>query len=98
MELPFTAGHSESARTFVSLLLRPLLCPEVEGVCDKCGNTEFKRRKDDNEEAVRTRMAEYRKKTAPILPFYEDQGIVTRVDGMAGMDEVSASIESVLAR
>ncbi|MXO66099.1 adenylate kinase [Altericroceibacterium endophyticum] len=72
--------------------------PKVEGVCDKCGNTEFKRRKDDNEEAVRTRMAEYRKKTAPILPFYEDQGIVTRVDGMAGMDEVSASIESVLAR
>jgi adenylate kinase family enzyme len=46
-------------------------------------STEFKRRADDNEEAVRTRMAEYRAKTAPILPHYEAQGIVRRVDGMA---------------
>ena len=43
--------------------------PEVEGVCDVCGSTEFKRRPDDNEETVRTRMAEYRAKTAPILPI-----------------------------
>ncbi len=35
---------------------------------------EFKRRPDDNEETVRTRMAEYRAKTAPILPHYEAQG------------------------
>ena len=45
--------------------------PSVEGVCDRCGGTEFKRRPDDNEETVRTRMAEYRAKTAPILPIYE---------------------------
>src|SRR3546814_1104223 len=36
--------------------------PAEEGVCDKCGSTEFKRRADDNEETVRTRMAEYRAK------------------------------------
>ena len=70
--------------------------PRVEGVCDNCGSIEFKRRPDDNEETVRTRMAEYRAKTAPILPFYEARGIVTRVDGMADIDEVSASIEKVL--
>jgi adenylate kinase len=71
--------------------------PTVPDVCDVCGSTQFKRRADDNEEAVRTRMAEYRAKTAPILPHYEAQGIVSRVDGMAAMDEVSAAIEAILA-
>ncbi|WOE74345.1 adenylate kinase [Alterisphingorhabdus coralli] len=70
--------------------------PKVEGVCDRCGSTEFKRRPDDNEETVRTRMEEYRAKTAPILPIYEERGIVSRVDGMADMDSVSASIAKVL--
>jgi adenylate kinase len=70
--------------------------PAVPGVCDVCGSTQFKRRADDNEEAVRTRLAEYRAKTAPILPHYEAQNIVSRVDGMAPMDEVSAAIEKIL--
>ena len=71
--------------------------PKVAGVCDKCGGTEFKRRKDDNEETVRTRMAEYRAKTAPILPLYDARGIVARVDGMAPIDEVTAAVETILA-
>ena len=71
--------------------------PAVAGTCDKCGSTEFKRRPDDNEETVRTRMAEYRAKTAPILPIYEAQGIVAHIDGMADMDAVTAAIEGVLA-
>lgn len=71
--------------------------PTVEGVCDTCGSTEFKRRPDDNEETVRNRMAEYRAKTAPILPLYEARGIVTRVDGMAAIDEVGAAIDAILA-
>ena len=45
--------------------------PKVADTCDVCGGHEFKRRPDDNEETVRTRMAEYRAKTAPILPYYE---------------------------
>jgi len=65
--------------------------------CDRCGGHEFKRRPDDNEATVRTRMAEYRAKTAPIMPLYEARGIVRRVDGMADMDGVSAAIEAVLA-
>ena len=71
--------------------------PEKEGTCDKCGRHEFKRRPDDNEETVRTRMAEYRAKTAPILPLYEERGIVRRVDGMAGIDEVKAAIDAILS-
>ncbi|SFS02031.1 adenylate kinase [Sphingomonas jatrophae] len=70
--------------------------PAVPGVCDVCGNDEFKRRPDDNAETVRTRMAEYRAKTAPILPYYEAQGLVTRVDGMADMDAVASSLEAIL--
>ena len=70
--------------------------PTKSGVCDKCGGTEFKRRPDDNEETVRTRMAEYRGKTAPILPIYEARGLVSRVDGMADMESVSAAIGAIL--
>lgn len=71
--------------------------PAVDGVCDRCGGTEFKRRPDDNEETVRTRMAEYRAKTAPILPYYDARGMVSRVDGMAHIDSVTKAIDKVLA-
>jgi len=70
--------------------------PKVEGVCDECGSAEFKRRPDDNAETVRTRMEEYRTKTAPIIPHYEPKGLVRRVDGMANIEAVSVSIGAVL--
>jgi len=70
--------------------------PKVEGSCDVCGHREFKRRPDDNEQTVRTRMAEYRAKTAPILPYYEEKGLVRRVDGMATVEQVAASIDEIL--
>ena len=69
---------------------------KVEGLCDVCGSTEFKRRPDDNEQTVRTRMQEYRAKTAPILPFYEAKGLVRRVDGMGSIEEVAAQIDEIL--
>jgi adenylate kinase len=71
--------------------------PRVEATCDRCGAHEFKRRPDDNEDTVRTRMAEYRAKTAPILPIYEARGIVHRIDGMADIGTVTDAIEAVLA-
>ena len=70
--------------------------PKIEGLCDVCGSDQFKRRADDNEETVRTRLAEYRAKTAPILPIYEARGIVTHVDGMAAIDAVNDAIEAIL--
>ena len=70
--------------------------PKVTDICDVCGHHEFKRRPDDNAETVRTRMAEYRAKTAPILPYYDARGMVSRVDGMASMDEVHAAIAMIL--
>lgn len=72
--------------------------PATLGVCDKCGSTEFKRRADDNEDTVRTRMAEYRGKTAPILPIYETRDLVSRVDGMAAIADVTLAIDAILTR
>ncbi|GAA4723573.1 adenylate kinase [Sphingomonas lutea] len=70
--------------------------PRVENVCDVCGSTDFKRRPDDNEQTVRTRMAEYRAKTAPILPYYDERGLVRRIDGMASVEDVAAQIDAIL--
>ncbi len=70
--------------------------PLVAGICDVCGSTEFKRRPDDNEDTVRTRLAEYRAKTAPILPIYAARGLVRAVDGMAAMDAVEGAITDIL--
>ena len=71
--------------------------PKVAGVCDVCGSREFKRRPDDNAETVRTRLAEYRAKTAPILPYYDAKGLVARIDGMAAIDVVTATLDGIIA-
>jgi adenylate kinase len=70
--------------------------PKVDGICDVCGSAEFVRRPDDNEQTVRTRLAEYRAKTAPILPYYEERGLVRRVDGMGTPDDVAEEIDAIL--
>ncbi|WP_448580343.1 adenylate kinase [Thermaurantiacus sp.] len=70
--------------------------PRVDGVCDMCGGTTFKRRPDDNAATVRTRLQEYRAKTAPILPIYEKRHLVARVDGMAPMEDVETAIAALL--
>ncbi|MBC7158502.1 MAG: adenylate kinase [Porphyrobacter sp.] len=69
----------------------------VPGTCDRCGGHEFKRRPDDNEATVRKRLQVYRNETAPILPLYEQRGIVTRIDGMAAIEEVTDAVERALA-
>ena len=70
--------------------------PKVDGVCDVCGSTEFVRRPDDNEVTVRTRLKEYRAKTAPILPYYDERQLVRRVDGMGTPDDVAGEIDAIL--
>ena len=71
--------------------------PKADGVCDACGSTEFTRRKDDNAETMKTRMAAYRAQTEPLLPYYSTRGVLRKVDGMAAMDEVYRQISEVLA-
>jgi adenylate kinase len=70
--------------------------PKIAGTCDVCGGHEFKRRPDDNEETVRTRMAEYRAKTEPIIPIYQARGLLARVDGMGDIGDVTRAIAAIL--
>jgi adenylate kinase len=70
--------------------------PERPGVCDRCESTEFVRRPDDRPEAVAVRLDAYRKQTAPILPYYRDQGLLRTVDGMAPPEEVAHAIDRAL--
>lgn len=68
----------------------------ADGKCVNCGGTEFKRRADDNEEALRTRLMEYYKKTSPLIGYYYAKGKLRLVDGLGTIDEVAAEIAKVL--
>ncbi|GGE05785.1 Adenylate kinase [Gemmobacter megaterium] len=69
---------------------------KVAGVCDVCGSTDMKRRADDNEDSLKTRLMEYYKKTSPLIGYYWAKGNLVGVDGLAEMDDVSAAISKVL--
>lgn len=58
---------------------------------------EGERRSDDNEETLRKRLAVYHEQTAPILPFYQDRGMLKQVDGMQSIEEVTRQIERLVA-
>lgn len=70
--------------------------PKAEGVCDRCGGTEFKRRKDDTEEVVRERLKAYHAQTEPLVGYYTTQGKVRTVDGMAEISAVQKEIDQAL--
>lgn len=70
--------------------------PATAGVCNNCGGFEFLRREDDNEETVSSRLEAYYSQTVPLLPYYEEQGVLRKINGMADIDEVTRQIESVL--
>ncbi len=68
----------------------------ADGKCAVCGGTEFKRRADDNEESLRTRLMEYYKKTSPLIGYYYAKGDLRTVNGLGEIDEVAAEIAKVL--
>ena len=70
--------------------------PKVEGVCDRCGGTQFVRRRDDNEEVVRSRLKAYHALTEPLIDYYTGQGKVREVDGMADIGTVEREIAKAL--
>ena len=67
-----------------------------DGKCSNCGGTEFKRRADDNEESLKTRLMEYYKKTSPLIGYYHAKGQLRWVPGLGEIDEVAAGIAAVL--
>jgi len=70
--------------------------PEVEGVCDKCGGTEFIRRPDDNPETVRNRLDVYHEQTKPLIDYYEQQGKVRMIDGEQSIERVTKDLEEAM--
>jgi adenylate kinase len=55
-------------------------------------------REDDNPESVKTRLQKYHAETAPIIPFYEEQGLVKRIDGQQAPEEVTEDILQALGK
>ncbi len=70
--------------------------PIVEEVCDKCSGRDFSKRADDNERTVRARLVDYHFQTEPIIGYYEKAGVLSRVDGMAHIGEVTKQIVRIL--
>lgn len=69
----------------------------ADGKCTNCGKVDsFTRRADDNEESLKTRLMEYYKKTSPLIGYYYAKGQLTRINGLAEMSVVKASIAQVL--
>jgi len=70
--------------------------PVNEGVCDKCGGTEFSRRTDDNAKTVRSRLDAYHEQTAPIISYYGKIGTLKSIDGMAAIDDVTKQLTDLI--
>ncbi|MCX5678306.1 MAG: adenylate kinase [Candidatus Omnitrophica bacterium] len=61
--------------------------PKKEGICDKCGGQLY-HRADDNEATVRNRLKVYEDQTKPLIDYYSKQGILEKVSGDMGVDEL----------
>lgn len=72
--------------------------PKEDGVCDACGSTDFSRRKDDNRETMTRRLEAYYEQTAPLLPYYKAKGVLSSVDGMGNIVEISQAINEIASR
>lgn len=69
--------------------------PKKEGICDRCG-AELIQRKDDNAESLKVRLDNYYKQTAPLIDFYEKEGLYHHFDGMVGADNLFKEIQTLL--
>ena len=69
----------------------------ADGKCSNCGKeNDFKRRADDNEESLKTRLMEYYKKTSPLIGYYYAKGQLTKINGLGEIEEVQGAIEAAL--
>src|SRR5690625_5172244 len=66
---------------------------KVEGVCDRCGGTEFYQRDDDKPETVKKRIDVNKEQTANLVEFYQAEGVIVEVDGNRDEEEVFADIQ-----
>ena len=69
--------------------------PEKDGICSKCGGPLYQR-DDDKEETVRARLGVFHQQTEPVKEYYEKEGILLRIDGMAEIPAVTKRIFDAL--
>jgi adenylate kinase len=69
--------------------------PKKEGKCDKCGGELF-HRDDDKEETIKKRLDVYRAQTEPLIDYYGKKKILTRVDGIGGIEEIFGRVKKAL--
>lgn len=70
--------------------------PKREGVCDQDGSRLIQR-DDDKPDVVRNRLAVYHRQTEPLISYYDQQGVMRRIDGTRSPDEVHDHIRAVIA-
>ena len=70
--------------------------PAVEGKCDNCGSTEFKRRADDNAETVASRLTAYHAQTAPLITYYDGHGVLKRTNAMGQIEDIARDLEMIV--
>ncbi len=73
------------------------LKPKVEGVCDLCGG-ELYQRKDDNEEALKVRLAHYVQETKPLLDYYDKLGLLESFDSLVGKEQLFDEVTKFLQK
>jgi adenylate kinase len=71
--------------------------PKKEDVCDVCGG-KLLQREDDREEAVKNRLAVYKRQTQPLIDYYAKKSLLVSLDGTKGIDEVFEDIKAILAK
>lgn len=72
--------------------------PAQDGVCDKCGGTEFKRRADDNAETVASRLEAYHAQTAPLIAYYGNKGVLQHIDAMGEIDAIADGLAAIVTK
>lgn len=67
-----------------------------DGICDRCGSTDMKRRADDNAETVASRLAAYHQQTAPLIAYYRGKGVLKTVDAMGAIDAIADELNAIV--
>jgi adenylate kinase len=69
--------------------------PPTDGNCDRCGGAVIQRA-DDTPDSVRARLADYAAQTAPLLEYFDGEGLLIRVDGNQPTEQVFAALRAAI--
>ena len=70
--------------------------PKKSGNCDVCGSHQFNRRADDSFDTVNSRLQVYHEQTGPLIPFYQESGLLLSINGDQAIEDVTTEIKRVI--